>query len=488
MKFHDFGLAEPLLRAIRAEGYESPTPIQTQAIPPAIEGRDVLGCAQTGTGKTAAFSLPVLHRLGPGGPQGRSGENRRPGGPSRRGDHRRGGGRRQADRGPDRPIRALILAPTRELAAQIGESLESYSRHTRLRHTVIFGGVSQRAQTNTLRSGVDVLVATPGRLLDLMQQGFIDLRRIEILVLDEADRMLDMGFIRDIRKIVAQIPTQRQTLMFSATMPKDIRQLADAILNSPTYVQVAAVSSPIESIEQSVYFMEKREKLTALKSFLREQTVLRALVFARTKRGADRIARDLTRDGIEAEAIHGNKSQNARTRAMRKFKSNSPPVLVATDIAARGIDVDEVSHVFNYELPHEPETYVHRIGRTGRAGASGLAISFCDSQERSLLRDIERLIRRRVPTGPGSNNDSSPDPAPVSAATATLERGSSPRKSTRRPTRSRPSGRKDNGGSRRAEFGSDEGSRSESSHRRSSGPGNRSRRRNRRRKPVLNQS
>lgn len=370
MKFEDLRLAEPILRAVRTEGYTTPTAIQTQAIPPVLAGRDVLGCAQTGTGKTAAFALPILQRM----------------------DRTR-----KAVPGKSRSIRVLILAPTRELASQIGDSFRVYGRHLPLNHAVIFGGVNQNPQVQALRNGIDILVATPGRLLDLMSQGYVDLRRIEVLVLDEADRMLDMGFIHDIRKIVAQVPTERQTLLFSATMPSDIRKLADAILCKPVSVNVAPTAVAADTVEQCIYHVEKRSKPAMLRHFLNHNAFSRVLVFTRTKHGADRVARDLTRAGISAEAIHGNKSQNARTRAISRFKSQSPPVLVATDIAARGLDIDEVSHVINYDVPNIPETYVHRIGRTGRAGASGLAVSFCDETEKEFLRDIEKLIRRAVP-------------------------------------------------------------------------------------------
>lgn len=386
MKFEDLRLSEPILRAVLAEGYTTPTPIQVKAIPHVLDGRDVLGCAQTGTGKTAAFALPILHRLGQSPPH-----------------HRRA----------VRPIRVLILAPTRELAAQIHESFNCYGRHTSLRHTVIFGGVNQNPQARALKDGIDVVVATPGRLLDLMQQKLVDLRQVEMLVLDEADRMLDMGFIRDIRKIVACVPRERQTLLFSATMPADIRALAAEILRSPVGVQVAAESMAADTIAQSVYFVEKQSKPAMLKYFLNRNAVTRALVFTRTKHGADRVARHLSHAGIRAESIHGNKSQNARVRAISEFKSDTPPVLVATDIAARGLDIDEVSHVINYDLPNEPETYVHRIGRTGRAGASGLAVSFCDLQERVYLKDIERLIRRPIPVSPDRPNLPAPESRPV---------------------------------------------------------------------------
>jgi len=369
MKFEDLRLPEPILRAVRAEGYTIPTPIQVAAIPHVLEGRDVLGCAQTGTGKTAAFTLPILHRLGHSKPPG----------------HR-----------ASRVIRVLVLAPTRELAAQIGESFGTYGKHLPLRRTVIFGGVNQNTQVRALRDGIDVLIATPGRLLDLMQQGYVDLGHVEVLVLDEADRMLDMGFIRDIRKIVAKIPTQRQTLLFSATIPNDIRELASAILRDPIRVNVAPATVAADTVEQCVFFVEKRNKPALLEHVLNNNAITRALVFTRTKHGADIVARHLTRAGIHAEAIHGNKTQSARVRAMSKFKSSEPPILVATDIAARGLDIDEISHVINYDVPNVPETYIHRIGRTGRAGASGLALSFCDTNELPFLKDIERLIRRQL--------------------------------------------------------------------------------------------
>jgi ATP-dependent RNA helicase RhlE len=396
MKFEDLRLAEPILRAVIAEGYTIPTPIQVKAIPQVLEGHDVLGCAQTGTGKTAAFALPILHRLG----------------------HIRPKDARQT-----RVIRVLILAPTRELAAQISESFRVYGRHTHVRNTVIFGGVNQNPQARALQDGVDVVVATPGRLLDLMQQGLVNLRHVEVLVLDEADRMLDMGFIRDIRKIVAKVPTQRQTLLFSATMPTDIRALANEILRQPIFVQVAADSPAADTVAQAVYFVEKRSKPAMLEHFINNNAITRALVFTRTKHGADRVARHLSKAGICAEAIHGNKSQNARVRAMARFKSSAPPVLVATDIAARGLDIDEISHVINYDMPNEPETYVHRIGRTGRAGASGLAISFCDLEERPYLRDIERLIRKPIPVSP----DKPKLPEPVAEA---VVRHPQPRRTT----------------------------------------------------------
>jgi ATP-dependent RNA helicase RhlE len=369
MKFSDLRLSEPLVRAVTAEGYSTATPIQAQAIPHVLNGKDVLGCAQTGTGKTAAFALPILHRL-----------SSHPG---------------QA--GARRNVRCLVLSPTRELATQINDSFRAYGRNLSLRSAVIFGGVGQNPQVQALRQGVDVLVATPGRLVDLMNQGFVDLRSVEVFVLDEADRMLDMGFIQDVRRIVSKVPAQRQTLMFSATMPPEIRKLADTILRTPVTVAVTPVSSPVEKIEQSLYYVEKRNKPVLLAHLVNELPMARALVFTRTKHGADRVVRQLHTRGIRAEAIHGNKSQNARERALANFKANKIPVLVATDIAARGIDIDDITHVVNYDLTHEPETYVHRIGRTGRAGASGAAVSFCDTEERENLTAIQKLIRRTIP-------------------------------------------------------------------------------------------
>lgn len=373
-KFEDLGLAEPILRAVRAEGYETPTPIQAQAITHVLAGRDLMGCAQTGTGKTAAFALPTLHRLG----QNECRVN-----------------------GRGRKIRALVLSPTRELASQIGASFRTYGRHLALRHTLVYGGVSQNPQVRTLNGGVDILVATPGRLLDLMNQGFIDLAKVEVLILDEADQMLDMGFIHDLRKIVAKVPQTRQTLMFSATMPGEIRKLASAWLRDPVTVQVAHVSAPAEKIEQSVYFVEQRNKPHLLAHYLKETASKRTLVFTRTKHGADKVVRHLSKSGIRAEAIHGNKSQAARERALHSFKSQHPPVLVATDIASRGLDIDNVSHVVNFDLPMTPEIYVHRIGRTGRAGASGIAVTFCDRDERSMLKSIERLTRQALAVAQG---------------------------------------------------------------------------------------
>ena len=370
MTFDELGLSTELLKAVGSEGYTTPTPIQQQAIGPVLEGRDVLGIAQTGTGKTAAFALPILQRLG-------------------RGD----GAKRARGRAP----RVLVLSPTRELATQISESFGVYGRHLPWRRCVIFGGVSQGPQAKALRDGVDIVVATPGRLLDLLNQRLISLAGIEILVIDEADRMFDMGFIRDLRRIVDVLPKRRQTMLFSATMPGDIRDLAAKILANPVRVQVAATSPAAHTVTQRVYFVEKRNKPALLKHFIETSEVTRAIVFTRTKHGADKVARHLSRSGIRAEAIHGNKTQAARQRALANFKSSRPPVLVATDVAARGLDIDEVAHVVNFDLPHVPETYVHRIGRTGRAGAEGIAVSFCDRDERQHLRDIETLLRKKTP-------------------------------------------------------------------------------------------
>ncbi len=381
-RFADLGLAEPLLRALAAEGYDEPTPIQIHAIPPLLSGRDLLGCAQTGTGKTAAFALPILQRLAAAPPA------------------------RQ------RVIRALILSPTRELASQIEERFRAYGRHLSLRSTVIFGGVGQSPQVDRLRAGIDILVATPGRLLDLMSQGQVNLVNLSCFVLDEADRMLDMGFIHDVRKVIAALPKRRQSLFFSATMPPDIEALAASILTQPARVAVTPVASTVERVNQSIYFVEKGDKPGLLERALRNPDYTRVLVFTRTKHGANKVAKFLNGVSIHAEAIHGNKSQSARETALANFKNGRTRVLVATDIAARGIDVDAVSHVINFDLPNEPESYVHRIGRTARAGAEGTAISFCSAEERAYLRDIERLIRQRVPVAgeiPASARASSAD-------------------------------------------------------------------------------
>jgi ATP-dependent RNA helicase RhlE len=369
LSFEQLNLVSPILMALKEEGYTQPTPIQRQAIPILLDRKDLLGCAQTGTGKTAAFAIPVLQLLM----------------------------ETPAPTNVRKPIRALVLTPTRELAIQIAESFTAYGRHTGLNNVVVFGGVSQKPQTDALRNGVDVLVATPGRLLDLIQQRHINLQNVEFFVLDEADRMLDMGFVHDVKRIIALLPAKRQSLFFSATMPPEIVQLSAKILTRPEKVEVTPVSSTAEKVSQTVYFVEKAEKRPLLVHLLKDESITTTLVFTRTKHGADRVTRDLVRAGVRAEAIHGDKSQNARQRALGNFKAKKTRVLVATDIAARGIDVDELTHVINYDIPNIPETYVHRIGRTGRAGASGQAISFCDREERAYLRDIQKLIKM-VPT------------------------------------------------------------------------------------------
>ncbi len=363
--FAELGLTERLLRALKDAKYSTPTPIQSQAIPLLLEGADLLGIAQTGTGKTAAFTLPLLDNLEDDGVKA-----------------------------APRTTRALILAPTRELALQISDSIKTYGRHMRISQAVVMGGVGQRPQVEALRRGVDILIATPGRLLDLINQRHVSLATCEYLILDEADRMFDMGFIRDIRKIVAMLPDERQTLLFSATMPAEIARLAEEVLYQPERVEIAAKTVAVERIEQCVHHVEKAEKRNLLVKLLEDPALSRVIVFTRTKRGADQVVKRLSKDSIHAEALHGNKSQNARQRTLDKFRKGRLRVLVATDLAARGIDVDDISHVINYELPNEPESYVHRIGRTARAGAGGVAISLCDGSERKLLRTIERLIKR----------------------------------------------------------------------------------------------
>ncbi len=383
MSFDELGLSPEILSAVKAMNYVAPTPIQERAIPLVLEGRDVMGCAQTGTGKTAAFALPILQRLKadarPGaGPQEAAG---------------RGAGRRRNAR---RPVRSLILTPTRELATQIAESFGMYGRSTGLSHAVVYGGVSQGPQEQALRKGVDILVATPGRLLDLRSQGLVSLDAVEIFVLDEADRMLDMGFIRDIRRVIEALPRDRQTLFFSATLGGEILRLADNILRDPVEVAVTPAATTVEAVEQHVYYVEKNDKGALLASLLSGGQIRNALVFTRTRHGADRVARHLVRAGIEAEAIHGDKTQKARERALEGFKGGRTRVLVATDVAARGLDIADLSHVVNYDMPEAPDSYVHRIGRTGRAGASGVALSFCDATERLYLTGIERLIRKHL--------------------------------------------------------------------------------------------
>ena len=368
MPFKSLEIIEPILQSLHEEGYSIPTPIQAQAIPIVLDGTDLLGCAQTGTGKTAAFAIPILQLLS----NSQSYDKRK-------------------------KIRSLILTPTRELAIQIGESFKNYGRHTKLAYTVIFGGVNQFSQTQALQKGVDILVATPGRLLDLMNQGFISLRDVEIFVLDEADCMLDIGFIHDVKKVLAALPRKRQSLFFSATMPPEIVKLADTILKDPAKVTITPGQPTVDIIEQFIFFVDKGNKSALLIDVLGDNKIKSALVFTRTKHGADKVVKDLLRHNIKAEAIHGNKAQNARQRALANFKDQTTRVLVATDIAARGIDVDEMEFVINYELPNISETYVHRIGRTGRAGAKGTAFSFCDAEEKAFLKDIEKLIRKKIP-------------------------------------------------------------------------------------------
>ncbi|HEX2836639.1 MAG TPA: DEAD/DEAH box helicase [Phycisphaerales bacterium] len=391
IKFSQLGLSEPIAQAVKAEGYDTPTPIQAQAIPHILAGKDLMGLAQTGTGKTAAFALPLIDILG-----------RTP----------------QLPRGTMRPIRALILTPTRELAAQIAESIRVYGKFTTLTYATVFGGVNQNPQARAMTHGVDILIATPGRLLDLLNQGYGDMSHINVLILDEADRMLDMGFIHDIRRIVGKLPKRdakhpRQTLLFSATMPADIKELAHSLLHDPVQVKVAHDKPTADRIDQCVYHVDRINKPALLRHLLQREFMTRVVVFTRTKHGADRVARDLVRVGINAEAIHGNKRQAQRIRTMAGFRSGDIPVLVATDIAARGIDVDEVSHVINYEIPEVAETYVHRIGRTARAGASGHAITFCSGEERILLRDVERFTKKPIPVKNDQPDYSDPAHAPV---------------------------------------------------------------------------
>jgi ATP-dependent RNA helicase RhlE len=367
MKFENLNLIEPLLKAVYKKGYLSPTPIQEKAIPAILQGKDIFGCAQTGTGKTAAFALPILQLL-----------------------------ETEKDRSQRRVIRALILAPTRELSLQINEEFKDYGRALDIRQMTIYGGVSQRTQTQTLQKGVDILVATPGRLLDLIQQGFIHLDKVEYFVLDEADRMLDMGFINDIKKIITNLPQKRQTLMFAATATDQIRRLAGSLLFQPVQLNLAPDALPPVLVNQSVYHVKQENKKLLLNHVLKNGSIMNALVFTRTKRGADKVVKDLKRNGIKAEAIHGDKSQLAREKALKAFKNRTIRVLVATDVASRGIDVDKLTHVINFEIPEQAETYVHRIGRTGRAGEAGEALSFCSANEKPYLRDIHKLIRKNI--------------------------------------------------------------------------------------------
>ncbi len=368
MHFQSLNIIEPILKAVTEEGYTTPTPIQAQSIPIVLQGTDLLGCAQTGTGKTAAFAIPILQLL-------------------------------YATKNFDkkRKVRSLIVTPTRELAIQIDESFKAYGRHTGLKSTVIFGGVNQNPQVNALRNGVDIVIATPGRLLDLLNQKHFHLKDIEIFVLDEADRMLDMGFIHDVKKLLTLLPTKKQSLFFSATMPPEIVKLAGSILHNPSKVTVTPVSSTVDIIKQAIYHVDKGNKGSLLLEILKDKHIKTALVFTRTKHGADKVVKMLLKANIKAEAIHGNKAQNARQRALTNFKAQTTRVLVATDIAARGIDVDDLEYVINYEIANIPETYVHRIGRTGRAGAKGTAFSFCDAEEKEYVRDIEKLIGKKIP-------------------------------------------------------------------------------------------
>jgi ATP-dependent RNA helicase RhlE len=423
--FSDLALIEPIQRALKAEGYDAPTPIQAEAIPHLLAGRDLLGIAQTGTGKTAAFGLPLLQRLF----------------------------QEKTQAGP-RGARSLILTPTRELAIQIAESLRSYGRHLHLRIALVYGGVGQKPQVDALARGVDIVVATPGRLMDLMGQGHLKLDKVQIFVLDEADRMLDMGFIRDIRRIVATLPKTHQSLLFSATMPNDIAQLADSMLRDPVKVTVTPVASTVERVKQQVFFVEPAKKRALLAAMLEDAGIGRALVFTRTKHGANKLVRQLAESRIGADAIHGDKTQGARQRALADFRSGRTRVLVATDIAARGIDIDGITHVINYEIPNMPESYVHRIGRTARAGASGMALSFCGPEERSYLRDIERVTRRTLTvvtdhpfvTAVAAANDSGKEAAGE-------PRREGHRKPANGPRRGRPQrrGRRPNGGSRQGQ-------------------------------------
>jgi ATP-dependent RNA helicase RhlE len=415
MSFENLKLIEPILKALKTEGYTTPTPIQAQAIPIVLNHRDLLGCAQTGTGKTAAFALPTLQLLF----QDRMAHKEQ------------------------KAIKALVLTPTRELAIQIAESFTAYGKNTGLKNLVIFGGVSQNPQVDALRRGVDILIATPGRLLDLMNQRFVHLDQVKMLILDEADRMLDMGFVNDVKKIIAKVPSKRQTLFFSATMPAEITSLANTILTNPERIEVTPVSSTADTIQQALYYVEKNDKKSLLIHILKDKEIKTALVFTRTKHGADKVVKDLNKVGITAEAIHGNKSQNARQRALTNFKNRTTRVLIATDIAARGIDIDELTHVVNYELPNIPETYVHRIGRTGRAGADGIAMSFCDSEEILFLRDIHKLIGKEIPVEEGHPYPMSPVAMTANLIASQSKKGSG---SFKRDSGRGGSGRKPSGG------------------------------------------
>ena len=439
LKFNELKLLDQLQKNLLNAGYETPTPIQAEAIPHLLEGHDLLGIAQTGTGKTAAFTLPMLQRLA----------------------------NRDFSLVPCEP-RALILAPTRELASQIKESLEKYGEGLKLKYAVIFGGVGQGTQVNNLRNGLDILVATPGRLLDLMNQGHCRLGRVEIFVLDEADRMLDMGFLQDVKRVIAKLPHKRQTLFFSATMPPEIQKLADTILVNPEKVEVTPQSTTVEAISQGVYYVEREQKKNLLIHILQNETIKSALVFTRTKHGADKVVKELVKVHIHAEAIHGNKSQNNRQRALTNFKTGKIKVLVATDIAARGIDVDELSHVINFDMPNVAETYVHRIGRTGRAGLSGVALSFCDSEELGELKDINKLIGKPIPVVTDHPYAISFDDMPLNF----VRKQSPQRRNSNSGFRSGSGrGRSNSSGSRSSGGGTRNGERSGSGHSHTSGEG-----------------
>ncbi|MGX5820069.1 DEAD/DEAH box helicase [Chitinophaga lutea] len=398
MSFEKLGLIAPIMRALETQGYSTPTPIQQQAIPVVLEKKDLLGCAQTGTGKTAAFAIPILQLLWK---------------------------EKETAQAPDRHIKTLILTPTRELAIQIADNIRDYGAHTGIRHLVIFGGVSAQSQIDGLKRGTDILIATPGRLLDLWQQGHINLQFIRQFVLDEADRMLDMGFIHDVKRVITKLPAKRQTLFFSATMPDEIAGLANSILSNPVKVAVTPVSSTAEKVEQRLFYVDKTDKRKLLVHVLKDASITSALVFTRTKHGADRVAKELSRAQITASAIHGDKSQNSRQRALTDFKAGRIRVLVATDIAARGIDVDNLSHVINYEIPNVPETYVHRIGRTGRGGASGIAFSFCEHEERAYVKDIVKLTKQAIPVVEEHPFPPSQEPAAPPAPAVQMRQSSS---------------------------------------------------------------
>lgn len=408
MNFKELHLIPPILKALELKGYKNPTPIQERSIPIILEGNDLLGCAQTGTGKTAAFAIPTLQRLC----------------------------KSREEFGPKPGIKALIITPTRELAIQIDENFTAYSKGTGLKNIVIFGGIKQHSQVRKLQSGVDILIATPGRLLDLMSQGFISLKNLEIFTLDEADRMLDMGFIHDIKKVIAKLPAERQSLFFSATMPPAITKLANTLLTNPKRVEVAPVSSTAETVEQRLFLVDRSNKKKLLTHILEAHNIPSALVFTRTKHGANKIADFMNQSGIKAQAIHGNKSQNARQNALKNFKNRETRVLVATDIAARGIDIDELSHVINFEIPNEPETYVHRIGRTGRAKRTGAAFSFCDHEERSYIKDIHKLINKEIPIDADHPFPMSKNPVDAGKSSTGPIRGNS-RSRSRKPSRPR---------------------------------------------------